>query len=202
MRYLSRLCFSSLLVVVTACSQYPATTIVDGPYQSPPDAWQIKGKLGIRTNTDSGSAIIDWRQRKDHYSIRISGPFGQGSAWVRGNSQLITIEQTGRQSVTSRTPEKLLQETFGWVIPINDLRYWVQGIPNSNKVINKPIYTEEGMLATFEQSDWSISISRYKLIERWLLPRRIKVNRNNVQLTLAIREWQFPQRKVQSPSAL
>jgi outer membrane lipoprotein LolB len=200
MKNLGYLFLSSLLVMVTACSHNPNVTVVEGSYHPPPSQWRIKGKLGIQTDADSGSVIIDWQQRKDQYSIRVNGPFGQGSAWVKGNTESITIERTGLQSMTSTVPEQLLKETLGWVLPINDLRYWVQGIPNSTKVIDKPVYTEQGLLATFEQADWFISISRYRLIDKWLLPRRVKLKRDNVQLILAIREWQFLQ-PIMQPSS-
>ena len=193
MNYLGLLLLSSLLIVVAACSQHVSVIRSDKSYYFPVDQWRIKGKLGVRTDTDSGSVAIDWRQHRDHYRIRVNGPLGQGGAWVEGDRQFITLQQPGRQPVVSTTPEQLLKETLGWFLPINDLRYWVQGVPNSNKMISEPAYDKQGMLVAFEQADWSVSLSRYKPVEKWLLPHKIRLNKNDVQLTLAIREWQFPQ---------
>jgi outer membrane lipoprotein LolB len=192
--------FLVMFIMVTACSYNPNIAVVDGSYGPPPSQWRINGKLGIQTGTDSGSVIIDWHQRNDQYNIRVNGSFGQGSAWIKGDSELIAIERTGQQPTTSTSPEQLLKEALGWTIPINDLRYWVQGIPNGTKAIDKSVYTEQGLLATFEQAGWSISISRYMPTANWLLPHKVKLNRDNVQLTLVIREWQFPSSIMQSSS--
>ena len=196
MNYLRYLLCSTLLFIVAACSQYSGIQNVKQSYDLP-DQWQIQGKLGVKTNTDSGSVTINWQQQNNRYGIRVNGPLGQGSARITGDPQLIIIEQAGEEAVTSTAPEQLLQETLGWFIPINDLRYWVQGLPSSGKTINSPVYNEQGMLVAFEQADWSISIDRYKLVDRWLLPHKVKINKGDVQLKLAIRQWQFPQLKSQ-----
>ena len=198
MNYLRYLFCSSLLLAIVACSQYSGIKKNNQFYSpAPPDQWQMRGKLGVKTNIKSGSVTINWQQQQDRYGIHVNGPLGQGGARIKGDPQLIVIEQVGKPIVTSTTPEKLLQETLGWSIPVNDLRYWVQGVPSSDKVISSPVYNKRGMLMAFEQDDWSISISRYKPIGKWLLPHRVKINKGDVQLTLAIRQWQFPQIKSQ-----
>ena len=198
MRYLTRRSISRLFIIVTlvsvtACSQYAGIIEPNISYSAPPDQWRLIGKLGVRTEADSGSVTIDWQQRGDAYTIRINGPLGQGNLRVEGNSQSITLQQPGRQPVASTTPELLLRETLGWFVPIDNLRYWVQGIPSSDDVIHRPVYDEQGMLVAFEQADWSVSISRYKSVEKWLLPYRIKIKRDEIELILAIHQWRFAQ---------
>ena len=196
---LACLFFCCLLALITGCSQQLGMMKAHESYslsstgKSPPDHWRIKGKLGVRTEVDSGSVTVDWRQREDRYGIHVSGPFGRGSTRIEGNPQFIVIDQAGEAAVTSATPERLLQETLGWFIPIDDLRHWVQGLPTSDKAVAGATYNEQGMLATFEQADWLVSISRYKPVEKWLLPHRVKINKGKVQLILAIHQWQFPQ---------
>ena len=203
MKYPACLLFCCLLAVITGCSQQLSMTKTNEPYpsgidhslvdSSPPDHWRIEGKLGVRTEADSGSVTVDWRQREDRYGIHVSGPFGRGSTRIEGDTTFIVIEQAGEPAITSATPERLLQQKLGWFVPINDLRYWVQGLSSSGKAVTRPTYNKQGMLTTFEQADWLVSISRYKPVKRWLLPHRVKINRGNVQLTLAIHQWQFPE---------
>ena len=207
MRYLTGRLISKLFIVitlaaVTACSQYSVITEPNTPYSAPPDQWRLIGKLGVRTESDSGSATIDWRQRGDAYAIRINGPLGQGNLRIEGNAQSITLKQPGRQPVVSTAPELLLRETLGWVVPIGNLRYWVQGMPSSDGIVYKPVYDEQGMLVAFEQADWSVSISRYRSVEKWLLPYRVKIKRDEIELILAVSQWRFPQKTDRFSSAL
>lgn len=197
MRYLVYLCLLGLLILVTACRHHAQVTASGEVHAIFPSSWRIQGKLGIQTDTDSGSVAIDWQQQHDRYNIRVNAPFGQGSAHITGDLQWMTIRQTGRQSAISAAPgqrlQQFLQDTLGWPLPIDDLRYWVRGMPNHNKVVDRPVYSEQGLLIMFQQADWSISVNRHRLMGRWLLPRRINIRRDEVKLTLAIREWQFPQ---------
>ena len=201
-RLVCKLCIVVALVALTACSQYSGITESNLSYSAPPDQWRLIGKLGVRTEADSGSVTIDWRQRRDSYTIRINGPLGRGNVRIEGNAQSITLQQPGRQPVASTAPELLLRETLGWFVPIDNLRYWVQGMPSSDDIIHRPVYDEQGMLVAFEQADWSVSISRYGSVEKWLLPYRIKIKKDQIQLILAVHQWRFPEKTDRLPSVL
>ena len=183
-----------LLLLLQACSQTPrvaapAITSVD---QEPlPNNWVIKAKLGIRNGSDSGSVTLNWQQHQNRYTIRLQGALGQGSAVVYGNDQFIVIERPGESPLYSEDVKGLLEKVFGWDLPIHDFSFWVLGAANPNQPVTQASYGPSGTLTVLEQSQWTLTYSRYETVEQWQLPKRIRAKQADSQITLIIREWQI-----------
>lgn len=149
--------------------------------------WQIRGKIGVRTEDDGGSAYLDWSQSFDSFYILLSGPFGQGSTIISGNPTGARLENT-EGTWLSESPEKLVQEHTGWQIPIQHLLYWVKGIP-APRGEAQTTFNPLGTLSTLEQDGWSLQFDRYGNAMGALLPQRIKIHKDNLKVTLIIKEW-------------
>lgn len=149
--------------------------------------WQIRGKIGIRTETDGGSAYLDWTQSFDSFYILLSGPLGQGSTIVSGNPSGARLENSDGTFV-SDSPEQLVLEHTGWQIPIKNLLYWIKGIPApyGNVAMTR---TELGTIATLDQDGWHLQYDRYGNALNALLPQRIKIHKDDLKVTLVIKEW-------------
>ena len=156
-----------------------------------PNRWEINGKLGIRSAQQSGSVSIQWRQENQNYRIRIQAPLGQGSAIILGNDQNITIQRAGKSPLQSNDPEGLMLEVFGWAVPIQPFHYWVRGLPYPLQAVSKSSFNANGTLAYLEQSDWTMTYSRYALSEQWLLPGKIVTEFEDTRLTMIIRNWKL-----------
>lgn len=159
------------------------------------DSWQLNGKLGVRLQPSDtaqktgGSASIDWRQHPQDYAIRLSGPLGQGTTWIKGNAQGVRLEQVGQPPLTAETPEQLVQQSLGWQLPISELFYWVRGIPAPRTPIDAQVKAPSGSLEQLQQSGWQLAFSRYNAVGPWQLPGKIVAEREGVRLTLVIRNW-------------
>lgn len=149
--------------------------------------WQIKGKIGVRTADDGGSAYLDWSQSFDSFYILLSGPLGQGSTIISGNPFGARLEN-GDGTYISESPEQLVQQHTGWTIPIHQLLYWVKGIP-SPRGASTLQYNEYGTLRSLQQEGWHLEFDRYADILGTLLPQRIKIQREDLKVTLIIKEW-------------
>ena len=149
--------------------------------------WQIRGKIGVRTADDGGSAYLDWSQSFDSFYIILSGPLGQGSTIISGNPSGARLENSDGTFV-SDSPEHLVMEHTGWQIPINSLLYWIKGIPapkgNADMTQN-----EMGTLASLDQAGWHLQFDRYGNALGELLPQRIKIQKDDLKVTLIIKEW-------------
>ena len=66
---------ASLLLTLSGCSRFATQEQLSGSGQAsswqshkqqitPVDAWQINGKIGIRSEKESGSAVLFWLQRQ------------------------------------------------------------------------------------------------------------------------------------------
>lgn len=149
--------------------------------------WQLKGKIGVRTSDDGGSAFLDWSQSYDSFYIVLSGPLGQGTTIVSGNPSGARLEQSDGTWV-AESPGQLMQEHTRWQIPIKELQYWVKGLPAP---WGKPQLSHNslGTLATLEQDGWQLQFDQYASILGTLLPQRIKIRKDDLRVTLAIKGW-------------
>jgi|GEM_PF-83214 len=157
------------------------------------DNWQIKGKLAYRNSEDSGSAWFDWTQHGDNFNIYLSGPFGVGTVQISGNAQAITLSQPGEADISSHSSSALTQRLFGWQLPVEQMRYWVRGIPasSSNSVIKT--FNEAGLLNSLQEDDWQLTVSRYQTGPHGQLPGKIKGRSDKLAFTLLLKAWSFPE---------
>lgn len=155
--------------------------------------WQLAGKIGFRLQTtdgnNSGSANFNWQQQSPRYNIRLYGPFGQGSTWIKSDGQNVELQQAGKPDLQASSPEELMYRSLGWWLPIKDLSYWIKGIPAPHSPIISQSQTEQGTLQQLQQSGWQLSYSRYQQVNDWQLPGKLVAERDNIRLTLIIKDW-------------
>lgn len=154
--------------------------------------WQIDGKVGIRVNGDAGSAYIQWEQQGDAFRIKLYGPLGQGTTWITGNTQLITLQQPGKDPISAPTAEELMQTALGWSLPVNDFSHWIKGSPAPDQPTQNSGHNADGQLNRFHQSGWDIEYPRLALQQFWHLPQKIIATNPAAKITLIIKEWTLP----------
>ena len=153
--------------------------------------WELQGKVGIKMPQHNGSAYINWQQQPDNYAIRLYGPLGQGTTWIRSLTNGVELMQAGRPTLQAASPEALMQESLGWWLPISDLRYWVRGIPAPDTPITAQRKNEQGTLSELQQDGWRLTYSRYNAVDNWQLPSKITAERDDIKLTLIVKDWQL-----------
>lgn len=149
--------------------------------------WQLKGKIGVRTRDDGGSAYLDWSQSLDSFYIVLSGPLGQGTTIVSGNPTGARLEQSDGVFI-AESPDQLVLDHTGWEIPINHLLYWVKGMPAPG---TEPALSHNalGTLATLQQDDWTLQFDQYSPELGTLLPHKIRIQKGELKVTLIIKAW-------------
>jgi outer membrane lipoprotein LolB len=199
-----------LLFLITSCTTTSSKNddyAINGinPIKPPPLSWQISAKLGISSAQKNGSVTLNWQQIGEQFVIQVQGPLGQGSAVISGTQYNVEIKQPSKQTLQSDNVDDLVLDTFGWTLPFDNFIHWVVATANPQQTITNISYDPTlNTLSKLEQSDWQIEYSRYKLVNSWVLPGRIKAkhisslpvtsnpsNTHNEQttLTLIIREW-------------
>ena len=143
---------------------------------NPSEIWRLEGKMSVRSPRFNGSATIDWTYGKDYFKFLVSSPFGLPLAKLEGNRDLIDITLPPERTQT--TTFENLHHHIGYRLPLKHLTFWVRGIPN-------PDYTFVGHDSNFDQDGWSVSFLKYE--ER--LPRKIRLERDNITITLIIKSW-------------
>jgi outer membrane lipoprotein LolB len=203
---------SSLLLLITSCTSFGsknANYTLDAvqPIKPPPLAWHLSAKLGISSPQKNGSVTLNWQQTGDTFIIKVQGPLGQGNAIISGSQYNAKIQQPGRASLRSNNVDELVFDTFGWTLPFDSFIHWVVATPDPKEAVTN-IHFDPALntLNSFEQSGWALEYSRYKLVDDWVLPGRVKATHlstrstqqnysdnsadtQQTRLTLIIREW-------------
>lgn len=142
---------AALTLLVSACAgqkakQQPAA-------ESPQEAaapqtvaqlkqWTIKGKLGVRSPANNGSANLTWAQNGAQlYRIHLSGPLGAGTTVIAGSPGGVSLVRGSEPPVVARNPAQLTQQALGWPLPANEMFYWVRGLPAPAPEVRKDIMT-------------------------------------------------------------
>ena len=202
MRFASFL-FGSLLLTLSGCSHFSTQEQLSGGGQAsswqshkqqitPIDAWQINGKIGIRSEKESGSAVVFWLQRQDYFDIRLSGPLGQGSTRLIGRQGAVSLEIANRGTFQATSAEELMQQQLGWSLPVEHLLWWVRGLPAPYSK-SKLQLDSNSLLAKLEQDQWQVEYLSYRTENNLQLPERIKLSGAGLNITLVIKEWQARQ---------
>lgn len=152
--------------------------------------WQLEGKLGYRDSHDGGSAWVNWRQAEAAFKLQLNGPFGSGATHILGNDQHAEMQRSGKDTIYAPSPAALTEQLFGWQWPVEQLQYWIRGIPDPNTALDISSHNIDGTLATLSQANWQLQFSRYQQVGPWILPGRIRGSSGEYSFTLVIKHWQ------------
>lgn len=155
--------------------------------------WSLFGKLGLRTENESVTAAINqWQQNDDQFEIDISSTFfGLGSSKLFGNSGFLSIIQSGEEPISSFEPDELIASALGLPLPLSFLSHWVKGIPAPNSPYQRT-FNIQGLPESMTQDSWTLSFSHYHTKHTVPLPGKIKIQRDNIRIILAVKEWTLP----------
>lgn len=151
-------------------------------------SWQISGKIAVQTNTDSGSANVDWWQRGSRYSISLYGPFGSNSLRLSGQAGHVSMIDSQGRRFTATSPEQLLGKVWGYHVPISNLDYWVRGLPVPEIPSHKRL-DAYNRLITLYQSGWYVQFSNYTRVGKVYLPNKIFITSAQLKTKLMIYQW-------------
>ena len=187
-----------VVVLLGACETTPEVVAVDDPQRvfaermvrlAAIEQWAAVGKLGIQSARDSWSAGIQWRQNRDSYSIRLSGPLGQGLMELYGTPGLVEMRTADDSVHRARTAEELMLSHAGWRVPLTGLRYWIQGRPDPEARILSLELDPGGRLAELHQLGWVIRFQRYDEFDGIALPTRLTLENPRIRGKLVVRSW-------------
>lgn len=188
------------VVLVAGCAQQPRVASVSWEFHSAQmealREWHLLGKLGYRHGDDGGSAWIDWHQQGDRFEVRLHGPFGAGATHIHGDAQGATLSQSGHPDQLAATPAALTTELFGWTLPVEQLQYWVRGVPDPSLPFAALAVDAEGVLSQLNQHQWTLQFLDYRDTPAGSLPGRILAvhtapDAPSLQVTLIIKRWQL-----------
>lgn len=149
--------------------------------------WQLEGKIAVRHANKSDSAALRWQQHKDHFDIFLSGPLGTGATRLLGTPKQLIISNDTEEVTSTSDPEQLLEKHLGWTLPLEKLPLWIVG-RSDNKSAE---FNTDHTLANFTEQDWQVEYQRYQAVGQWMLPEKIVLNHEDMQVTIFIKHWEL-----------
>lgn len=196
--YCSRALLLSIALLTVACA--PTATKV----QIPPSAaqmleqccWKLRAKVGLSQHGKKQSAMLNWHQEREEFSIRLNGPLGLGAVKLSGNEQNVLLEQAGKEPIHASSPEVLLRQATGIETPLENLKYWLRGQPGPMPVTQLSMDDSGLRFQQFEQAGWLVSLDRYRHFGQFELPARITIRATDERypgqlLTVLVSRWSF-----------
>lgn len=153
------------------------------------DNWSFQGRSLIRQGQEGWNAGIRWTQNDEDFNIKLSGPFAQGGMLLAGDNENVTLTLDDGESYTAETPEALLEETVGWLLPVSALRDWVRGLPYDELATDFIELNEDGQLTRLEQAGWQIEIKRYKPFAGIQMPDKVFIEHPDLSVRLVMDRW-------------
>lgn len=194
MRLLSLILTLLLLGGCAMQSTQPTTIITDWDQHQQQleqlQTWRLEGKLGYHDSRDGGSAWVNWQQSAENFKLQLNGPFGAGATHIIGDDHSAELQRSGKETIYAPSPAALTEQLFGWQWPVDQLQFWIRGIPAPNTPLVGSHHNPDGTLADLDQAHWQLEFSRYQQVDRWILPSRIRGNSGEYSFTLVIKSWQ------------
>lgn len=154
------------------------------------NTWLVKGKSGIISPKKSLTANLLYKKQAKKYLLRLSGPMGQGAVHIIGHPRQVVLQRSDGKKIIATNAHDLLMQEFGWDLPINNLDYWVRGLPAKTVVQNYTL-NNYGYLKTLQQENWIVSFSDYQLIKKHAFPTRLTITSPGFKLKLVKLAWEF-----------
>lgn len=151
-------------------------------------SWVIRGAMAAKNKAKGWSAAMNWTQNgPGSYQIRLMGPLGAGTVLINKAGKTITF-QDGPKKTTSSNADELLSQQTGIRLPVNNLYYWVRGLPAPGKVSSEK-HDQYNHLVQLRQSGYTITFGNYTSVKGIDLPGIVRLDGNGVMVKVVIKNW-------------
>jgi outer membrane lipoprotein LolB len=151
------------------------------------DDWQLDGRAAVALGSQGWQATLNWRQAGNVAEVHLSGPFGIGAMVLKQTPEGISLNGAPpSDAVLSQMQEKL-----GFDLPIDNLHYWLLGVPNPGSTYDVS-RNEQDRAKAMSQAGWNIVYDRYMPVAGDVLPARLVLSREAVRVRIIIDHWDWP----------
>ncbi|MFO1426220.1 MAG: outer membrane lipoprotein LolB [Steroidobacteraceae bacterium] len=129
-----------------------------------------------------------WRERPDppRWSLGIGGLDIESGP---GSTLRLT---TGRgERLDGEAARSEVERRLGFALPIEALRYWLQGVPAPGGSAEERRAADAARLAGLEQQGWRVDYGDYVESGQGPLPRRLTAVRSGARVRLVIEAWEL-----------
>ena len=195
---LSRLTFALICLTLASCTMVKEkSSLQPVGWQGQQEqrqqikVWEVRGRLGVQTQTTGGSMDLIWKQSGEDYKIRLILPLGSGSYLIQGNEQYADIRYPDGRKKSVRNIDNVFSSILSVNLPVNAIRDWVRGLPARSLSVEEMHWNDQGLLNTVQQSGWAVEMTSYSG-GGLLLPHDIYLSHSddeNLDIRLLLKQW-------------
>ncbi|AOY01214.1 lipoprotein insertase outer membrane protein LolB [Jeongeupia sp. USM3] len=146
------------------------------------------GRVSIKRPQGNDYANFVWTWHGAESRLDLNNPLGQTLAQLTLGPNGARYRAADGRALSAADADQLLQDGLGWTVPVNGLAYWLKG--EADPASPASIRNTDGV-RTIEQAGWRIELSDWRARGAGQpLPRRLHLTRPDLDLRIAISEWQ------------
>lgn len=153
------------------------------------EQFKLTGRIGVQTDGKGFSGGLIWQHSQTEDAIALHSPLGGQVASIYKTAAKVTLEDAKGNSISAADTATLTEQTLGWQLPLAGLADWSLGRPTSNP-IQASTWNELGYLTTLKQDGWEIEYQNYKAQDAYILPGKIILKSEKVNLKLLVENWE------------
>lgn len=152
------------------------------------DGWSMRGRIAVNTGEEAFQGRFQWQQSMDALDLSINGPLGTGVMQITGPENQLTVRARG-ETWELTDPEHELSALLGWWLPVESFSAWLLGHPDPEFAAETTLGPDNALL-TLAQRSWNLSYETYRVADGILLPRRIDLAHQDLELRIIVDRWQ------------
>lgn len=151
------------------------------------NVWQLDGRAAVAVGTQGWQASLNWRQSGVAVEVHLAGPLGVGALTLRETPEGLSLNG----APPSATVIAQLQDRLGFELPLDDLRFWLLGVPDPGAAFEMT-RNDQDRAQRLTQAGWTLNYDRYMPVSGDLLPARLVLSREGVRVRIAVDHWEGP----------
>ena len=148
-------------------------------------SWQLEGRAAAALGQQGWQASLGWHQNGSSSDLRLAGPLGVGATEIKMTPAGLSLNG----APPSGAVVAQLQEKLGFELPLENLRYWLLGIPDPGVPFDLTRNVQD-RAQRLSQAGWTIDYDEYMPVNGDLLPKRLILNRADARVRIAVDRWQ------------
>lgn len=178
---------------LSACSTLPEGPLDERRYQS---EIEIGGRLSVRYQQDGQPQSLQgkfhWQQQNDQTDITLYSPLGQTMATIVITPGLAMMVRSDGEKRQAADVSALTMQVLGWPLPVEGLRYWLQGfMPSGDGALQR---ASPANIDRFRSDGWQVRYVSWQRNARIEYPKRVDLERptaeaGDIAIRLVIDDW-------------
>jgi outer membrane lipoprotein LolB len=149
--------------------------------------WDLDGRAAAALGQQGWQASLNWRQTGADSELHLAGPLGIGALMIKVTPAGLSLNG----APPSDAVVAQLQDRLGFELPLDNLRYWLLGIPDPNTAFELTRNAQD-RAARLSQAGWDIEYDDYMPGDGDLLPKRLVLTRAEARVRIAVDRWEAP----------